>query len=64
VALLEAAVRNTEEGVNQSDEALQTQGLEISPQKTKFMVFSLNNRGFKRGGGEGKNTKATAGPLK
>jgi hypothetical protein len=42
VALLEAAVRSTEE-VNKLYETLQTPGLEISPQKTIFMVFSLNN---------------------
>jgi hypothetical protein len=41
VALLEAAVRNTEERFNKFDEALQTPSLEISPRKTKFM-FSLN----------------------
>jgi hypothetical protein len=59
VALLEAAVRNTEEGVNKVDETLQTPDLEISSQKTKFMVFSLNNQGFynKRKRKEGKKPR-------
>jgi hypothetical protein len=46
VTPLEAAVKNIEEGVNKVDETLQTLGLQISPQKTKFMVFSPNNRDF------------------
>jgi hypothetical protein len=40
---LEAAIRITEADVNKVDEALQNLGLEISPQKTKFMVFSPSN---------------------
>jgi hypothetical protein len=44
VTPLEAAIRNIEEGVSKVDETLQTLGLQISPHKTKFMVFRLNYR--------------------
>jgi hypothetical protein len=44
VTPLEAAVKNIEEGVNKVDEMLQTLGLEISPHKTKFVVFSTHRR--------------------
>jgi hypothetical protein len=40
---LEAAIRNAEEEANKTNETLQALGLEISPQKTKLMVFSPNN---------------------
>jgi hypothetical protein len=43
---LEAAIRIREEGANKVEETLQTLGLELSPQKTKFMVFSPNNCDF------------------
>jgi hypothetical protein len=65
VASLEAAIRITEEGLSKADEAQQTLGLEISPQKTKFMDFSPNNKDFtKNEGGRGKKTMTTAGPSK
>jgi hypothetical protein len=66
VAPLEAATRITKEGLNKVGEALQTLGLEISPQKTKLMVFSPNNQDCyqKNEGERGKRTVTTAGPLK
>jgi hypothetical protein len=64
VTSLEAAIRTTE-GLNKADEALQTLGLEISPQKTKLVVFSPNNQDFNKKEGErGKMVIMTAGPLK
>jgi hypothetical protein len=44
VTPLEAAVRITGGGVNSIGEVLQALGLELSPQKTKLVVFSPNNR--------------------
>jgi hypothetical protein len=65
LAPLEAALGDTE-GVGKVDETPQTLGLEISCQKTKFMVFSLNNQYFykKNEGKRGRRTMMTTCPLK
>jgi hypothetical protein len=64
MAPLEAALRVTE-GVSKVDEALQTLAVEISCQKTKFMVFIPNNRDFSKNEGErGRRTMMTTCLLK
>jgi hypothetical protein len=57
--------KDTEKWFNKVDETLQNLGLEVSLQKTKFMVFSPNNRNFhKRQRRKREKSETTAVSLK